>query len=136
MNCIACKEPMVVLELNQIEIDHCLNCGGVWLDSGELEAMLGDPEEVKAMLARFAAGRNIEQGKRKCPICLKKMQVVAADTDGNLRIDRCRSGHGIWFDRGELNKILDLFDVDRHSRIHNLLKDIFSDNPTEPEAHN
>lgn len=135
MNCVACKEPMVVLELNQIEIDHCVSCGGIWLDSGELEAMLGDAEEVKAMLTQFAAGSRIEQGKRKCPICGKKMEVVAADKEGNLLIDRCRLHHGIWFDRGELSKILDLFDRDRHSQIHNLLKDIFSENLNEHGAH-
>ncbi len=126
---------MVVLELNQIEIDHCISCGGIWLDSGELEAMLEDPEEVKAMLAQFAAGCTVELGKRKCPICGKRMEIVAANKEGNLLIDRCRSHHGIWFDRGELNKVLDLFEPNHHSQIHNLLKGIFSKNPNEPGAH-
>ena len=128
MNCVHCKEPMVVLELDQIEIDHCLSCGGIWLDSGELEMMLGDPGEVREMLTQFAAGRDIEKGKRKCPICLKKMEVVAADKEGNLRIDRCRFNHGIWFDRGELEMVIDLFDRDKQSAIHKLLRNIFSEN--------
>ena len=34
--CPACKKPMIALELEGIEIDHCLDCGGTWLDSGEI----------------------------------------------------------------------------------------------------
>ena len=45
MICPVCKNPMVVLELDQIEIDHCLNCGGIWLDAGELELLLETEEE-------------------------------------------------------------------------------------------
>ena len=51
--CPACKKPMIALELEGIEIDHCLDCGGTWLDGGEIEAISeragGDPGK----LARF-----------------------------------------------------------------------------------
>jgi len=32
--CPACKEPLVVFELDGVEIDRCLRCGGTWLDDG------------------------------------------------------------------------------------------------------
>ncbi len=41
MNCPVCKEPMIVLELDEVEIDHCISCGGIWLDAGELELLIG-----------------------------------------------------------------------------------------------
>ena len=31
---------MIVLELNQIEVDHCTRCGGVWLDAEEMDLLL------------------------------------------------------------------------------------------------
>jgi len=34
MICPVCKKPMLVLELQQIEIDYCQECGGIWLDEG------------------------------------------------------------------------------------------------------
>ena len=40
--CPVCKEPMLVLELDTVEIDHCARCGGTWLDAGELERIAGD----------------------------------------------------------------------------------------------
>jgi len=41
MLCPVCKVDMFVLEFEQVEIDFCYTCGGVWLDSGELE-MIGE----------------------------------------------------------------------------------------------
>ena len=43
MNCPACHNAMITLELGEVEIDHCTDCGGIWLDSGELDALLDDP---------------------------------------------------------------------------------------------
>jgi len=31
---------MFVIEYNEIELDYCNQCGGVWFDQGELELML------------------------------------------------------------------------------------------------
>ena len=39
MNCPACKEALIVLELDEVEIDHCLSCQGIWLDAGELQVV-------------------------------------------------------------------------------------------------
>ena len=47
MICSVCENPMVVLELDQIEIDHCLHCGGIWLDKGELEEVIKLSSENK-----------------------------------------------------------------------------------------
>ena len=39
--CPLCNEPLVAFELDGIEIDRCVDCGGVWLDAGELELIAG-----------------------------------------------------------------------------------------------
>ena len=48
MDCPVCKNAMIVLELDEVEVDYCADCRGVWLDSGELELLL----EEFARLAR------------------------------------------------------------------------------------
>ena len=35
MQCPVCNRPMISLELHEVEVDHCVACGGVWLDSGD-----------------------------------------------------------------------------------------------------
>jgi len=41
MKCPNCNETLLMTERNQIEIDYCPSCRGVWLDKGELDKMLG-----------------------------------------------------------------------------------------------
>ena len=42
MQCPVCNEAMIVLEYEQVEIDHCTSCKGIWLDAGELELLAED----------------------------------------------------------------------------------------------
>jgi len=127
MNCVVCNEPMVVLEVDKVEIDHCLSCGGIWLDSGEMEILLEDPKEAQEAMARFAAKRESERSSRRCPICRKKMQTTRPDGDGKIEIDRCPRDHGLWFDRGELEKIIKIFDKDNNNRVVKLLEAMFKE---------
>lgn len=41
MKCPACREPDLVMSARQnIEIDYCPQCRGVWLDRGELDKLI------------------------------------------------------------------------------------------------
>ena len=41
MKCPVCKEPdLVMTDRQNIEIDYCPQCRGVWLDRGELDKMI------------------------------------------------------------------------------------------------
>ncbi len=40
MKCPNCNETLLMSERNNIEIDYCPSCRGVWLDKGELDKML------------------------------------------------------------------------------------------------
>ncbi|NQT83486.1 zf-TFIIB domain-containing protein [bacterium] len=125
MDCPVCREPMVVLELDEVEIDHCFSCGGIWLDSGELELLLEDSAEKDRFLSSFQVDKSTKEKSRRCPICLKRMEKVLCGADKNTCIDRCRRDHGIWFDKGELEEILAAAHFDKDGRVLNLLRDIF-----------
>ncbi len=125
MDCPVCKEPMIVLELDEVEIDHCLACQGIWLDAGELELLLDDCEQKDNLLASFQLNKQTKEEKRRCPICLKKMQKVLCGTDKKVLIDKCRRNDGLWFDAGELHQIIDTSSIDKNNKVLNLLKDMF-----------
>jgi Zn-finger nucleic acid-binding protein len=125
MNCVTCNEPMVVLELQEVEIDCCLACGGIWLDAGEIELLVASKAKVDTLLSQMGKGRNRQHGKRKCPICLKAMDIITIGSTDKVKIDHCRRGHGLWFDRGELETVLTIFDADDHSAIRGLLNSMF-----------
>ncbi|MFA5423292.1 MAG: zf-TFIIB domain-containing protein [Phycisphaerae bacterium] len=127
MDCPVCKNAMVTLELQQVEIDHCFECGGIWLDSGELELLIEDQERAARLLESFHNDPTCTEEKRKCPICYKKMEKVSVGKDKPcLLIDKCSRKHGLWFDAGELQDILKRAELDRDSKIQQLLTEMFS----------
>jgi len=126
VDCPVCKNAMIVLELAEVEVDYCTDCGGIWLDAGELELLLGDSQQAKQLLDSFKIDSNRTEKRRKCPICLKKMQkIVVGPSAPPLLIDKCTRGDGLWFDKGELQDILDRATLDKDNKIQKLLADIF-----------
>ena len=125
MDCPKCKSAMIVLELQQIEIDYCPSCEGIWLDSGELELMLEDSSEKNRLLASFQTGDTISEKKVRCPICRKNMEKVWVGSENKVLIDKCRRHHGLWFDKDELRSIIKMGNLDTNNRILNLLDDMF-----------
>ena len=130
MDCPVCKDrAMITLELNEVEIDFCTVCNGIWLDAGELELLLGEPEKAGQLLNSFRIDSMSTEKIRKCPICDKKMQkVIVGSAKPILLIDKCRKGDGLWFDKGELNDIFDRAQLDKDNKIQKLLTDIFNQN--------
>ncbi|MBU1518608.1 MAG: zf-TFIIB domain-containing protein [Planctomycetes bacterium] len=117
---------MIILELDQVETDYCTNCGGIWLDAGELELLFADTAQAQQLVASLQQA-DVEVRSHPCPICLKKMQkVLAADENQPLVIDRCPKGHGLWFDRGELSQILARGNFDKEKKVIKLLSEMFS----------
>jgi Zn-finger nucleic acid-binding protein len=117
---------MITLELADVEIDHCVRCGGIWLDSGEIDLLLNDPGRAKRLFESFKEDPSSREQRRKCPICERTMaKVVVGHSDPPLLIDKCRRADGLWFDRGELQNILARAQLDEHSRIQRLLADMF-----------
>ncbi|MEJ2701952.1 MAG: zf-TFIIB domain-containing protein, partial [Sedimentisphaerales bacterium] len=121
-----CDNAMITLELKDVEIDYCPGCGGIWLDAGELELLLGEPQRAKQLLKSFKIDSGSTERIRNCPICDKKMQkIVVGSSTPVLRIDKCRRGDGLWFDRGELSDICERAQLDEHNKIQELLNDMF-----------
>lgn len=105
MDCPVCNTAMVVLEYDDVELDYCVQCAGIWLDTGELELLLGD----RALIAGFLeAGNPAPKGEatRRCPTCRGKMDKRATGGPFPVLYDRCPVAHGLWFDRGELATVL------------------------------
>jgi Zn-finger nucleic acid-binding protein len=117
---------MITLELDAVEIDTCLDCGGIWLDSGELEQLIGNADKVQALLRSFGVANPIDEEKRKCPICDRRMAKIQVGTDeASVIVDRCQRGHGLWFDQGELDDVLERAQLDGENKIRKLLADMF-----------
>ncbi len=124
MNCPACKNSMVILELNQVEIDYCSVCKGIWLDNGELELIFSNSEN-KTVSESFSTKNDFDEVKRRCPICKKKMDKVEFENT-EIVLDSCTNNHGFWFDSGELKALLKSAE-EKNNKMIDLLKEMFGE---------
>jgi Zn-finger nucleic acid-binding protein len=110
MICPVCNYDMLVVEYNNIELDYCNNCKGVWFDSGELELLLKSRglEETKTFLDSILNSQEAvsSEKKRNCPVCGHKMKKTAIGGQPEILIDICRDEHGLWFDGGEVTQMI------------------------------
>jgi hypothetical protein len=127
---------MIVLELDQVEVDYCLACGGVWLDAGELEILLEGAEDKDKLLSSLEVDEETKEKRIKCPICSNKMEKVLCGLEEKVRIDKCRDGDGLWFDKGELREIIGMGTFHSDKRVFDLINDIFGseDDREKPPA--
>jgi Zn-finger nucleic acid-binding protein len=120
---------MIVLELHEVEIDHCVGCEGIWLDGGELEILLENSAAKDGFLSSFKRDEGSSEKKRKCPICDKKMEKALYGGSKMIRIDRCVKNDGIWLDKGELREILEEASYGESGVVLDLLKEMFAKKP-------
>ena len=115
---------MIILELNQVEIDYCSLCKGIWLDNGELELIFSSSDR-KEIAKSFSLKDNLTEEKRRCPNCKKKMEKVEFENTGII-VDKCVNNHGLWFDNGELRSLLKSAEQTNNKMIEQL-KEIFGE---------
>jgi hypothetical protein len=108
MLCPVCKEEMIVVEYEKIELDICAFCRGVWFDAEELELLLGALEflDVKASDLFRPLPEASKEETRRCSYCRSKMEKAVMGAGKDVVIDRCPNGHGLWFDGGELDTVI------------------------------
>ncbi|MCX7824038.1 MAG: zf-TFIIB domain-containing protein [Verrucomicrobiae bacterium] len=111
--CPKCDVALLLARLRDVEVDVCHRCRGLWLDAGELESLMratgATPDDP---LLRFLeqAGRAPRDRKYLCPRCDRRLSEISIEQEGrSLVLERCPAGHGLWFDAGELERLLAMF---------------------------
>lgn len=85
----------------------CAACGGSFVDHGDLTARIDDarPAPDAPRHARHVP-RESDVHYARCPTCAQPMARMNFGTRSGIVLDVCRT-HGTWFDRGELDAVLD-----------------------------
>lgn len=131
MECPVCKEPMVVLEHDALEVDHCVECGGVWLDAGELELLFENAGACREFLAQAKPAAMSGEKPRRCPVCRRKMMKALSPGEPPVTYDLCSHGDGLWLDKGELELILaQAGETEGLDRVSGLLRGVFGPRST------
>lgn len=126
MECPACGKALVSLEYESVEVDYCAACGGIWLNAGELELLTGRDAPLETAPRTSA----LREATRRCPECRRRMDKATTNDARPVTFDLCRSGHGMWFDRGELVTVLEQQPLnDGEARVLTFLHALFPQDP-------
>ncbi len=110
MICPVCRKGALTVEYKNIELDYCPRCRGVWFDGGELELLLeiSGLENYRSYIESLLNSAEIKtsEKKRKCPTCRRKMKKSYIDEGKTIMVDVCTRHHGIWFDKGEVQGLV------------------------------
>jgi Zn-finger nucleic acid-binding protein len=116
---------MIVLEIEGIELDHCLACQGVWLDSGELELLLSTANNTDHIMTTLRKGVEGRDRAVACPICHRKLDKITIGKEKEVHLDKCHDDHGLWFDHGELLDVIRMGVFPPDDRVYRLLHEVF-----------
>jgi len=121
-------QPLVVVG---VEIDRCGGCGGLWLDEGEVKALAAQPadalNQVRAVDNQSSSVNPTDIGlpegllDKPCPACAGKLTHAVFGSTG---VEHCNSCHGIYVDRGELQKAMQLVDTTEATTIVALARSV------------
>lgn len=119
MECPKCQAAMAAVQVDEIEVDRCVRCGGLWFDSHEHEAVrrVEGAETIDSGPAWQAAMHNA-QGKTFCPRDGTLMRRFVVPGQLEIQVERCPECDGSFFDAGEFTELKDheLGDLVRRSR--------------------
>lgn len=102
MKCVKCDGVLRRVDVEDVELDRCDACSGIWFDSGELQKILGK-KSIDRIRSMAEASKDDDARRATCPRCKgegKLVQVTSLTSD--IHIDTCAVCGGQWLDGGEL----------------------------------
>lgn len=105
MICPRCKSSLIVVEYEDIELDWCPSCEGLWFDRGEMELVASHLGGARSAL-RFDRPARTGERTLKCPLCRKSMDKRLLGEREPVVADVCPTCGGLWLDHGELEHLI------------------------------
>lgn len=110
--CPRCHAEMSFLEIGSTALRECEQCLGLWLDVTSFEKLCVDREQQSVVLgtASPAPTHAVRETSKvhyvPCPECSQLMNRINFARCSGVIVDICK-GHGTWFDRDELSRIVE-----------------------------
>jgi Zn-finger nucleic acid-binding protein len=111
-NCPRCGLELLSIRLGSTPVQECDRCQGLWLDVASFENICTNREQQAAVLGGASpAPANLVRETTAvkyvpCPQCSQLMNRINFARCSGVIVDVCK-GHGTWFDRDELSRIVE-----------------------------
>ena len=114
LRCPRCKAgrdgpPMEPVALNDVHLDECPTCAGVWVDPATFGRVCTTAAAQADALALLGAPRHRTERRvryLRCPLCDRQMARRNYARRSGVIVDFCEP-HGMWFDHDELRKVVE-----------------------------
>lgn len=124
IKCPKCRNNLITINYQNIEVDRCSECEGIWFDAMEAEELkqIKGSENIDPGNQSKSEHFNHLQQEIKCPRCQGKMLQMLDIDQYSIWYEQCRQCRGIWLDSGEFRKFKQNFPA---HNLTNLTKYIF-----------
>lgn len=120
MNCPKCKSEMEKVVYENIEVDRCTGCEGLWFDMLEHERLAAIEGSEAIDVGNRKVGREFnKEAKCDCPVCHTRMIPMVDRDQPHIWYEACTTCYGVFFDAGEFK------DYKRHT-VLDFFKDLFA----------
>ena len=108
MQCPKCLGNMEEVTFNDVEIDRCTRCYGLFFDHLERESLkkMEGSQDID-IGDEFVGARYNQILDVPCPKCETKMEEVVHTDPFEIKFERCPDCKGIFFDAGEFRDYLE-----------------------------
>ena len=102
MDCPKCSVELQQQDDDQVSLQRCGTCSGIWIDVADLNRVL--LRHNLPGLEKLGGHANIEELAGQCPSCQVDLVVIEGGPKRALRYDTCESCGGIWLEQGLENE--------------------------------
>ncbi len=112
--CPHCQKSLTPVAVGSVAVGECSGCGGLWVDAASFERICAEREQQAVVLGtafpaappRAAAAGPPPERYWPCPGCQRLMNRLNFAHCSGVIVDVCKT-HGVWFDPGELQRIVE-----------------------------
>jgi PAT family beta-lactamase induction signal transducer AmpG len=106
MRCPKCRADMQQIMFDDVEVDRCTVCHGLWFDDGELGKLRTKEAAAALDIGDIKTGKQHNQIEHyRCPRCAGPMHRLVDPKQTHIWYEQCGSCHGSFFDAGELTDL-------------------------------
>jgi Zn-finger nucleic acid-binding protein len=109
MKCPKCSGEMAIVSYDEIKVDRCISCGGLWFQPEELRALRDDIWMADYILdsGDKSTGKRSNTIKDiECPECAITMKQEFDEEQSHVTYESCPIGHGTFLDAGEFTDLV------------------------------
>ena len=123
MQCPKCQSPMETIVYEEIEVERCLSCYGLWFDALKKDDLKNMNGSEVIDIGKPAHSRQRGQDRKiNCPKCHVSMISMIDKDQFHIHYESCPSCFGTFFDAGEFTDLKQHTVLQRFRQFFNTLR--------------